>query len=453
MKIAKTIIGLALALGTAVAAQAAQVTVAQIPPTTTDAVYISGSTAFRAQIFKALSDLGLTPQSLDNSSANQFTFTGQPSQGSITNTLPAGFLASGTTVTVYCSFDGSAQGVFNCTTPSRENAFENVGGWGSGLTIANGQVFLHASDIAFSDVQQSSTIYTSPGLTEILSQDAEVANGGPGTGIAVQPFMWAGNAAAKAAGIGNITRDIVDIIMNTGNMALAFFDGNPAHDGTTADSTVLLTGRDNSSGTRITAQLLEGWNPVAQIKQYEVGGVSSDPATLGAGSNFVYVGVSGADSTLATGGYSSGGKVADALEYPGIVNPVIGYVSWNDAKTIPVATANASSWTTVTPADGVLLSYQGISPYSSIGAQYPVYNINYVINGQWPFWSYEHLYESVNVTSGGYIDADFGPGLVETVDYEISQQTATTPQTATLIGQMNVERGTTDGTPLEPYFP
>jgi hypothetical protein len=458
MKMHKTCTALTLALGAAVTAQAATTTTTQIAPTTTDAVYISGSTAFRGQVYQGLKDLGLTPQADDASGNNQFTFTGQPNANVIGPAsqfpLPAGLVAAGTTVTVYCSFDGSAQGVANCTTPSRLNFFENVGGFGGGGVYANGAFFAHASDIAFSDVQQASTVSTAPTLREIISADAETTANppGPGTGIAVQPFLWGGNAAAKAAGIANINRNDIDILLNTGNVPLAMFDGVPTHDGGTAATEVVLTGRDNSSGTRITAELLEGWNPVTQIDQWEINSSTSDPATLAAGFQFADIGVSGADSPLGSGGYSSGGKVADALEYPGTSNPAIGYLSWNDAKTLPIATANTTGWTT-SPADGTILSYQGVNPVSSLGAQFPVYNINLVINGQWPFWAYEHLYEGVNVTSGGYVDADFGPGLVEAVGYEISIQVAATPQTAVLIGAMNVNRGTTDGTPLNPFYP
>ena len=64
MKINKTITALGLALGIASVAEAQQV------------VYITGSTAFRAQVYNGLKDMGLTVQAGATSGNNNFNFVG-----------------------------------------------------------------------------------------------------------------------------------------------------------------------------------------------------------------------------------------------------------------------------------------------------------------------------------------------------------------------------------------
>jgi hypothetical protein len=431
MKINKTIGAVTLVLGVAAAVQA------QTPPPTGTPVYISGSTAFRAQVYAGLQDLGLSSQTGDSSSANTFTFTGTPN-GTIVSGLPSGLLTGGA-VTVYCSFDGSLQGVDALAHPSsHSDTFENIGGSSAGT-------FSHTADLAFSDVSQASAYYVdqSPVLNELISADATVSF----TGLAVQPFLWGANAAATAK-FNYINNIQIYSLLNDGVLDLSYWTGvatdfaaplgSPTFEPPPSAKTVTLTGRDNSSGTRITAQQLANWNPATPINQYTINGVTSDPATLGTGLNWAYI---------TNSGYSSGGKVTDSLEYPGTF-PAVSYLSFSDAKTLPYGTAAFTGG--ATPVAGSILSYGGVNPVLSLGATYPTYNIAAVVNGQWPFWSYEHLYESINVVSGGYIDASFGPGLVDSIDYEIGlQKTTKPPQTAILEGDMNVYRSV-DGGPVYP---
>jgi hypothetical protein len=469
MKLNKTLLALALGVGLAPFAHG------QANP-----VYLAGSTAFRGQIYQALLDLGLSPNSGDTSTANTFTFHGTVSPVANMTTvltengysLPSGF--SGQAATFYCSFDGSAQGVHDLTAET-QNSYEPVGG---------GTAFSHGIDCAFSDVFQASTVFTSPVLKEFLAPDAAAT---AGTGVAVQPFLWAGNAAAGSAGITSIKHDIIKYLLANGSAPLAFWTATDADGGTL----VALTGRDNTSGTRITSEDLEGYLPGNAILQYEIGATSSDPDSLATGLSWTTGGAlvgnpgtaitSSSTSTLSTGGYSSGGKVTDALAYPTVAQDsgngaggdagaatstaaAVGYISFNDAKNLPypAVLATTETWSHATPVAGVILTYEGVNPVSSLPASPGpiVYNINAVINGTYPFWTYEHFYENSDITTGSYVDADAGPGLADALWYEIYIQGSlhsTTggglvfPQTAIIESDMDVERSS-DGGVLIPFY-
>jgi hypothetical protein len=472
MKLNKTLMALAVGLAVAPFAHG------QANP-----VYLAGSTAFRAQVFQALTDLGLTPNTGDVNTANTFTFHGtvtpSANMASVLSAngypLPSGF--NGQSVTFYCSFDGSAQGVHDLTAET-QNSFNPVGG---------GTQFTHGIDCAFSDVAQASTIFTSPGLREFVAPDAGTT---PGTGVAVVPFLWAANAAASNAGVTYIKHDIIKYLFNSGSAPLAFWTGNNS-DGFTL---VAVTGRDNGSGSRIVPQDLEGWLPGTQISQYLIGASTSDPDGLATGLSWTTGGtlvgnpgtaiVSSSTSPLPSGGYSSGGKVCDALAYPAVAQDsgngaggdggaststaaAVGCMSFSDAKNLPypvqlAAAEAAPGWVHATPVAGEILTYEGINPVLSLpAAPGPlVYNINAVINGTYPVWVYEHLYENPDVTTGSYVDVDAGPGLTRALWYEIyvqgSLHSATGgglvfPQTAIIESDMDVARNS-DGGGLIPYY-
>jgi len=476
MKINKMMSALALALGLSVAAQAqltTTTTTTQIPPTTTQAIYISGSTAFRSQIWNGLNDLGLTPQTDDASGNNIFTFTGTPSTNVVANTAKPGWgtltqTMTNTSVTVYCSFDGSEQGV-KAAAGLQNDYFENVGGFGAGGTFgypSNACLFSSAATMAFSDVEQASTVITKPVLAQITSQDAlntaagTVGTTGYGEGICVQPFLWAANAAAVASNVVNIDAFQAALLFVNGSVPLEYWTGNPNDTGmnstfstAVAADQVALTGRDISSGTRITAEFLTPYPTTTQIRQYEINGSGSDPAGLAASLKWGPSGGVTSKSTDASidGGYSSGGKVADALMYPG-ATPAVGYLSFADAKAIQNPSASITSGWTTTPVAGNYLSFNGVSPYTTAASgatKYPVYNIAAVQNGEYTFWSYEHLYLAAT-GSAGYPTTDFGPGLAVAVVYEVAQQIPSSPITAILESTMNVSRTQDGGSVVNP---
>jgi hypothetical protein len=450
MKMRMTLSVLAIGLGAATLAQAQS-------PVPVNPVYLAGSTAFRSQVYQGLLDIGLSPQAGDASTANTFTFTGTVNAalvnaGSCLGTaLPAALV--GSQMTVYCSFDGSAQGCQDLTT-ANANSYENIGGSG-----ASPRYFTHATDLAFSDVFQTATFFAPPvysSLKEFNAPDAGAAFYGPGTGIAVQPFLWAANSTAAAAGVTYIKHDQIEYLMANGSAPLAFWTGQDSDKSTT----VYLTGRDNGSGTRITAEDVDNYPTSSLLLQNTINGATGDPATIAAGGSFAAIAPSAAGPVIA-GGYSSGGKVCDALAYPAAApaNLAVGYLSFADAKNLPypsalVAAALPTVWTTV-PNAGLLLPYDGINPVSALPASPGpiVYNIGDVEYGQYPFWAYEHLYENATTVAGGFVDSEAGPALALSTWYEISLQGVSKfPQTAVIFSDMYVNRGSTVGGNLIPNY-
>ena len=178
MKRNKTISALAVAVafGLATGSQAA------------NTIFITGSTSFRAQVFSALTDLGLSVQGGATSGNNVFTFT-----GNVANNLPAPsnnvplLTKNDTGVTVFCSFTGSAEAI-NSLANKVSPFYTNYTGTPTGFQYANG------GDVGFCDVAQDSTPYNVAPLPEIVSADGAASS--YGAGIVVIPFTWATSADA-----------------------------------------------------------------------------------------------------------------------------------------------------------------------------------------------------------------------------------------------------------------
>jgi hypothetical protein len=390
MKMNKTITALALALGAASAADAQQ------------QIYITGSTAFRAQVYNALRDMGLTVQAGATSANNVFNFSGTVNNSTI-GTITNG--SAGQSVQVFASFSGSTEGL-NSLLFQVSPVYTNIAG--NAFSYANG------ADIAFCDVQQASTPYAvDASLNELSSVDGLASSFG--AGVAVVPFLWAASADANGL-VGNVTPYILNDIFVNGTEALSFFNG------VAADSSVnvYLTGRTNDSGTRITAEQTVGFDPGQSIRQYTVGGTVGTPPA------------SGTWQSVGNNGYSSGGNVAKALSVTG-AGDAIGYVAFSDAASLK---------------NGALpINYEGVSPFigSSWTANSTAWNLLGIENGSYTFWSYEHLYESPELASSSFISAKFGPDLINGLEYEITHPAAGSVQSADLIGNLNVHRNS-DGT-------
>jgi hypothetical protein len=409
MKINKTTSALAVAVafGLATGSQAA------------NTVFITGSTSFRAQVFSALTDLGLSVQGGATSGNNVFTFT-----GTVANNLPAPsnsvplLTKNDTGVTVFCSFTGSAEAI-NTLANKVSPFYTNYTGTPAGFQYVNG------GDLGFCDVAQSSTPYSVAPLPEIVSGDGAASS--YGAGIVVIPFTWATSADAGTK-ILNVTPYIINDAYANGTEPLSFFTGNKADAGTT----VFATGRTNDSGTRITGLLDVGYNTQDTVSQYALGSAGVCPGVgLNTGT------VAGTWQSVVDDGYTSGGNVVKALDVTG-TGDAIGYLGWPDANNLK---------------NGALpITYQGENPTtvspitsSSWTGGTTAWNLAAVANGQYTYWSYEHLYQSSDVANGSFAQ-QFGHDLVNGLEYEIVNPKVGTIQTALLISQMNVNRAGGDGT-------
>ncbi|MGP8198395.1 MAG: hypothetical protein ACLQU4_02700 [Limisphaerales bacterium] len=399
----KTISSLTLALGLTAAAQA-------------QTVYLTGSTAFRSQVFAALADLGLSVQQGATSGATLMTYTGTISDTTGGNlglsTNAPGF--AGDTVTVYCNWSGSVEGITAVVSP-RSATYDSVG---SGTFNHTGD------DIAFSDVSQSVASYgtanSADQLEEVqLPSDAAIK---PHSGIAVQPFTFIVNANASA--IQNITyQNFADLYGGTGNgkLGMNFFGGSNT-------TPVYAVGRYPLSGTHQTIVVDDVYPVFGPLTQWAL---SADGSTT--------PGLASTDSAsppnpgnqwlpVTTNGYFTGGNVAKAIEYSSVTGSeapaAIGYVGFADADKLTGQNGDgAIKWNGQYP--GVVNSW----------------NIAGVENGSYTLWDYERLYVA-DSDQGTFVDQTFAPGLIAAVQYEIKKAS---PRTACCESEMQVYRASDAG--------
>jgi hypothetical protein len=335
--------------------------------------YITGSTAFRANTYRSIRAMyvsqggSLTGQNPADgggnaSGSNVVTWAG---------TMPTSFGSQ--VVTIHASYSGSAAGV--------QALVQNLSlTFYASATAGNGTVASHQADLALSDVFQTSTAYQKPALSDST--------------VGVQPFTYT-KSATTPAGVTNITIQQLQALQSGGVEPLSYFTGNAADDATL----IYLTGRDPSSGTRITSQL----------------------DSLFIGSPLLWAPDAGCTWSTFTG-FSSGSGVAGVLN--GTCGPAIGYLGVADSKTVNSGLN--------------ILSYDGVKPFYGLVTA-PDWTP--VIKGLYSFWSYEHLFSRssppANVTTFR--------NLLKT---EINNDLATST-TAIQVGAMKVSRAA-DGGPISP---
>jgi hypothetical protein len=275
-------------------------------------VYITGSTAFRANTYRSVRAIyganltGQNPSDPNGSGSNSVTWAG---------TIPA--LFGGQTVTIRAAYSGSAAGIQTLTANSSLNFLANS-------TAGDTTTVSHQADLALSDVFQTTTLYTTPTLVD--------------TNVGVQPFVWVKSLTAPAA-ITNITIQQLQAFMSGGVIPLSYFTGN-----TNDTSVAHLVGRDTGSGTRITAEadaLIVGtpveWQPDGSCNWSISTGFSSGSGIAGVlkgscSASLGYLGVADAN------GVNSG---LNALSYDG-VKANIGTVATPDFS--PVRRGQYSLW-------------------------------------------------------------------------------------------------------------
>ena len=327
-------------------------------------IKITGSTAFRKATMAAIID------SL-NSPTGAYDVSAKGIAGSNRMIVHGTLKSTGADVYFQTAWAGSVGGVHtlvsNLTIPpnsgwtdsttwlSSINSMSTVSTDGShnplgGTDVSASAVFETTpatADISMSDSFQSSTNYSTPVLTDTI--------------VGVVGFTWAKGLtvntgtnsipAASQAALTNISPQQAQALLTNGAVPLSFFTGNSADDA----YDVVLTGRDNDSGTRLTTFAESGFGVNNSPVQYSVN------TTTGVLTAFP-----------STGGYSSGGNVKATLQ-----------------ATIPAGTNSPNSL------PYILVSYLGISDTPGSAQQLTYNGVPYSVaaiqEGQYTFWSYEHM--------------------------------------------------------------
>jgi len=368
-------------------------------------IYIAGSTAFRANAFRAIEaayDAGYTVDPPTASgSTSVVTF-----QGTINH------LFGGQTVTVYCSYNGSVQGLgdLNNNTPV---TFTNATPGGAAVS--------QIPNITFSDVDKISTLWPSAPTIE--------------THVAVLPFTYCRNLYCPTT-VTNITGHQLQTLWDNGALKLSFFTGKTNDD----SGTMYVTGRNKDSGTRVCggADTYYTGSPILYGFQSGVFGVLNQNL-----SGVIY-----------GFGYSSGGNEAQALTNTGAAGPMIGYEGLNDALTVAGST---SAGVPMNNGGGncSVIAYDGYLPFNNytpgVTAQVPAYpDFTPIITGQYSFWSYECL-ETLNTHTSDSIYSYY-TNMVSGLDSDIANAEATSgnnafygPVTAIRLSEMRVSRSSVGG--------
>jgi hypothetical protein len=373
-------------------------------------IYISGSTAFRANAWRAITNLygaNLVSQNPGGAAANN----SGASLVTLTGTMPA--LFSSQTVNIFLSWNGSAQGTHNLVNNDNISFLTNSF---TGTSVDTNLVS-HTPDLAFSDVFQNTTPYTSTTLVD--------------TNVAIIPFCWVRSAGAPT-NLVNLTIQQIQECWSVGTMLLSYFTGNANDDGTN----IFFTGRNKDSGSRLTA--------------------ASDGLVVGTPSIFWITNGIWAKMTasfIANGvnygpGFNSGGQEASttALSGVGTNGFALGYLGYPDARTVVINGGQIINYDGATP---LVYSNNVVLPGSS--GQLPNSpDWTPITKGKYSFWSYEHLFMRPNLS--GNIPT-FWSALSGGVDNDLAtveaNASSSTPVIAIRLSEMHVARPA-DGGPIHP---
>jgi hypothetical protein len=371
-------------------------------------IYIAGSTAFRANAFRAIRaafDGGNPTMNPPNAT----TATGVVTfQGTMASLFPS------QTVTVYASYNGSVQGLGDLAN-NTSVTFTNITQGGAAVSAV--------PTITFSDVDKVSTLFPNAAVTE--------------THIAVLPFVYCRNYYAPSS-VTNVTGHQLQTLWDNGLLKLSFFTGNSNDD----SGFMYVTGRNKDSGTRVCSAadafytgspVYYGFNTTAPTT-WAIMNQNLSPAIYGVG-------------------YSSGGNEAAALTNTLAGGPCIGYLGLNDALTVA---GSASTGASVPNGGGgcSIIAYDGFLPFNGYtpgSTQVPAYpDFTPIIKGTYSFWSYENLETLSTHTSDSTYQ--YYTNMVSAIDTDIANAEAASgnsstygPVTAVRLSEMKVSRSSVGG--------
>jgi hypothetical protein len=313
-------------------------------------LYITGSTAFRANVHDACLKLfspapteytGTPATGGDTKTGNaaaQWTMTGTPI-GSIT--------AISGTLTIHALFTGSVQGI---QTVEQNTKLLFLKGTDATTIVTN------TPTIAFSDCASASTPYPATGN---FSEES----------VAVQPFVMCKAVPVNNAltNINNVSWEQLKYAIQAGRIPASAWDNLPADH----NNYIYLIERTQDSGTRRTefAQELDGFNQSAIIYNYDSTNnvfykASGTLAGTFGGVNIGIVGAPGnGNANLNWGqGYVGGGDIKTELGYNNAANQAIAYLSFADAKGV-----TGVNWSQVLPFNGVWPTAAGAGIHGNTG--------------------------------------------------------------------------------------
>ena len=377
-------------------------------------VFITGATAFRANIFTACCRLysGSTPANIyfgDASHAGDANYNNSTAQWCMTGTPVTGLTNVGTanTLVIHGTFTGSLQGLRAIETKEGLQFAQPSGTFVSNSITANGTpvagvplntanaYVTNSATIAFSDSDSAATTWPVANYANLLQED-----------VAIVPFVLVksvgGGAAATAlANIGNVTSDQLYFGITKGFIPLSSWTYNAAD----TNSPIYLLERTSDSGTRRNetaySYLEQGDTVVTYLYDYTnnvwYASASTNQSTWPI--NGTQPGIIGSegpgvnnDNLLWTSGYIGGGDIKNSLNKTGTANAALAWLSMSDSKGV-----GSSNWATVVSFNGVWPTAAGALIHGNTGTN----DFSPVTSGQYPVWGKEVLVHLVNTTIPG----------------------------------------------------
>jgi hypothetical protein len=389
-------------------------------------LYITGSTAFRPNVFAACSKIfdGGTPAAQINS-AGQAPGSGDNNWAMSGPCAVAG-IGSGDTLTIHGLFTGSVQGFHSL----KNNDLLGFVGSATASTIVS-----NYATIAFSDVNSKYTI-------------APLGSGFSEANVAIQPFVFVKSTAPTGVSkIQNITFQQIQSMIASGIAPLSYFTGDYADD---YHTNVYLLHRSLDSGTRV--------DTMQETKSSGTVAINYWDAPTG-----TFITATNRGPALYGAGYVGGGDLRTALQGGDPNNQSISYLSFADARTI-----STPNWSNI-------LKYNGLYPIANwtpnvtapgMSGGATTNDFSPVSTGQYSFWAFEvlaypkstqwssqsgqnlnystQLTPLLNRLLGKYT----GAALNGSIDYEIELSKTVAPAYATAVrlADRDVDRSSVGGT-------
>lgn len=386
-------------------------------------VYITGSTAFRANVYTACQNLFSGAPSIYygdaahggadsgfNSGTAVWTMAGNPISG-----LTA---LAGNTLTIHGNFTGSTQGL-QTTEQSVQLIFAAASGAAGGLCNA---YVTNSPTIGFSDASGAASPY--PATGNMVEEN-----------VCVQPFVICKSRATVGAvtNINNVSWEQLEFGVPSGRIPLSAWTGQIAD----TNTFVYLMQRTKDSGTRRceTAGEYYTYNDTVGVYIYDyTNNFFYTPTVLastlnGASPNGV-VGPAGLNNVnLNWGfGYVGGGDIKNSLNNPNAANQAIGYLSIGDAKGV-----GTSNWAEVVSFNGLWPTAAGAGIHGNAGTN----DFSPITLGYYPCWGFEVLVHPTD------------PGQVPTHDQNISEtQLGDQFTPGTFMGVFNAQTKYNGGSPI-----
>lgn len=352
-------------------------------------VYITGSTAFRANVFTACTNLyaggpsaiyfadSAHGGSSSGASAGSWVMTGNP-VSTLTN-------LQGNTMVIHGLFTGSIQGL-----QSVESHQPLI--WAQPHGVAGGAADTYVTNsptIAFSDSASAACPFVADSSTFNEEQ------------VAVQPFVVAKSFASSGAvtNISNVSWEQLNYGIPNGRIPLSAWTGG-VND---TNTFVYIMERTKDSGTRRTETAGEGFefnDPVTvyiydYTNNFFYAPTVLNATSMGASPNGVVGPVGNNNANLAWGyGYVGGGDIKNSLNSQNPANQAIAVLSMADSKGV-----GAGNWSNVVSYDGLWPTTAGSGIHNNTGTN----DYSPIIRGYYPIWGYEVL---IYDFAAQYVDQD-----------------------------------------------